>query len=105
MSFHDCTFDLREAARGEAVRRKRELDALGKAVSRELTALHAKIDRLLAEQVRASSAAPRPPLRQLEFAKRINTSPSALWKMIKEDKVNTTPDRRIPESELRKFGL
>jgi len=46
VSFHDCTFDLREAERGEALRRKHELDALGKAVSRELAALHAKIDRL-----------------------------------------------------------
>jgi len=46
VSFHDCTFDLREAERGEAIRRKHELDALGKAVTRELAALHAKIDRL-----------------------------------------------------------
>jgi len=46
VSFHDCTFDLREAERGEAIRRERELDALGKAVTRELAVINAKLDRL-----------------------------------------------------------
>jgi len=46
VSFHDCTFDLREAERGEHLRRKHELAALGRTVTRELAAIHAKLDRL-----------------------------------------------------------
>jgi len=110
MSFHDCTFDLREAERGEAIRRKHELDALGKAVSRELAALNAKVDRLsemLGVPVQGSNvatAAPEKPMTISDFARRVGLSRPAIYRRIKSGEV-TLKGGRIPPSELTRLGL
>jgi len=105
MSFHDCTFDLREAEKGEQVRRKNELAALGKAVSRELAALNAKLDRLL--ELRGGQVAqpkPEKPMTISEFARRVGFSRPAIYRRIEIGDI-TCKGGRIPPSELSRFGL
>jgi|GEM_PF-2139123 len=110
MSFHDHAYDAAyEAEKGEALRRKHELSALGKAVTRELAALNAKLDRLsemlgvpVAEA--AKPVSPQKPMTISEFAQKVGLSRPAIYRRIKKGEI-ALKGGRVPSSELARLGL